>query len=171
MRCSDQSLKIQRCRTTGERPPRIICPHLSVRWERLQFVKAGWPAILCLEPTVPPELPPYYCAAAQRPATYQLRSRLGFVGHQRRTIIPALSSGFDPVVAGLVDSQHRSDHYGNVLFTTTGKVSGLGFLILWQYNSPRVLVGMTSSHLPGPACVKNVRAALNVPLLPEPLFL
>src|ERR1700730_125438 len=128
MRCSDQSLKIQRCRTTGERPPRIICPHLSVRRERSQFVKAGWPAILCLEPTVPPESPPYYCAAAERSATYQLRSRLGFVGHQRRTILPALSSGFDP---------------------------------------PRVLVGMTNSH----SCVKNVRAALNVPLLPEPLFL
>src|ERR1700730_17544985 len=69
MRCSDQSLKIQRCRTTGERPPRLICPHLSVRRERLQFVKAGWPAILCLEPTAPPESPPYYCAVAQRPAT------------------------------------------------------------------------------------------------------
>ena len=48
----------------------------------------------------------------------------------------ALSSGFDPVVAGLVGSQHRSDHYGNVLFTTTRKVSGPGFLILWQYKLP-----------------------------------
>jgi len=73
------------------------------------------------------------CAAASH---RQLRSPLGFVGHQRRTIIPALSSGFDPVVAGLVGSQHRSDHYENVLFTTTGKVSGLGFLILWQYKLP-----------------------------------
>jgi len=59
----------------GERPPRIICPHLSVRRERFTVCKAGWPAILCLEPTVPPESPHLLRRCAAR-ATYPLRSRL-----------------------------------------------------------------------------------------------